>query len=139
MNDFVITKPFKLKGIVQEIGTCITLTENQAAKLTGYIQPAGHGGAPASPAPRPRPGACYKPDSHCDLWDRGEHCTGQCVTRPAMPTEPATFEQAGDPVSCPFWYQVCWSCADYQKQCSRNTTCTVYKWLKKNSRKETDK
>lgn len=139
MNDFIITKPFKLKGVVQDIGTCIALSENQAAKLTGYIQPAGQGGATSSPATRPRPGACYKPDYPCDPWDRGEYCTGQCVTRPQVENRPAAFEQTGDPVSCPFWFQVCWSCADYQKQCSRDTACTVYKWLKKNSRKEADK
>jgi len=65
MNDFIITKPFKLKGVVQEVGACITLSEGQAAKLAGYIQPAGQGWATASPAPRPRPGACYKPDYPC--------------------------------------------------------------------------
>lgn len=139
MNNFIITKPFKLKGVTQGVGACITLSGNQAAKLTGYIQPAERGGATASPSPRPRPGACYTPDAPCELWDRGEYCTGPCVTRPQFEDGHTTFEQTGDPVSCPFWFQVCWSCADYQKQCSRNTTCTVYKWLKKNSQKEADK
>lgn len=138
--NYTVTKTFKTPaGQIIPVGKLLELTDEQATKLTGYIQFAEQGGATASPSPQPRPGACYKPDHPCDPWERGEYCTGQCVTRPPTPTGPATFEQHGDPVSCPFWYQVCWSCADYQKQCSRDTTCTVYKWLKKNSRKEADK
>lgn len=50
----------------------------------------------------------------------------------AVPDEQHTsFEQEGDPVSCPYWYRVCWAVAMYQNQCTRNTTCRVYQFLEK--------
>jgi len=48
-------------------------------------------------------------------------------------TEPATFEQTGDPVTCPYWYQVCHAVEMYREQCTRNTTCRVYKFLEVNT------
>jgi len=41
------------------------------------------------------------------------------------------FESEGDPVSCPYWYQVCWSCKTYQQHCSRDSNCLTYKFLKR--------
>jgi hypothetical protein len=42
-----------------------------------------------------------------------------------------TFEQSGDPVSCLYWFQVCWAVQLYQGQCTRSTDCRVYKFLKR--------
>jgi hypothetical protein len=42
-----------------------------------------------------------------------------------------TFEPTGDPVSCPFWLQVCWAVGMYQEQCTRNAGCRVYRFLEK--------
>lgn len=44
-----------------------------------------------------------------------------------------TFEQTGDPVSCRFWFQICWSCKLYFDQCTRNSSCKVYKFLERNT------
>lgn len=41
------------------------------------------------------------------------------------------FEKEDDPVSCPYWYQVCWAVGLYQQHCTKNTGCTTYKFLKK--------
>lgn len=37
---FSVIQEFKIKGAVQEIGAILTLTEDQAAKLSGYVVPA---------------------------------------------------------------------------------------------------
>lgn len=55
------------------------------------------------------------------------------IATPATDTEPATFVQIGDPVTCPYWFQVCWAVGMYQEQCTRNTACRVYKFLEVNS------
>lgn len=39
------------------------------------------------------------------------------------------FEQEGDPVSCRFWYRVCWAVQFYKDQCQRNIGCGVYRFL----------
>lgn len=91
-----------------------------------------------------------RPSLHCS--DGGCHCSqmlpaanypagcGKCEHRDnpkqskaPTATEPATFEQTGDPVSCPYWFQVCWTVEIYQEQCTRCTDCRVYKFLKINS------
>lgn len=54
-------------------------------------------------------------------------------TPAATDTEPAAFEQTGDPVSCPYWYQVCWAVEMYQGQCTRDSRCRVYTFLKLNT------
>jgi len=40
-----------------------------------------------------------------------------------------TFEQSGDPISCPYWFQVCWAVQKYQRHCTRNRDCLTYKFL----------
>jgi hypothetical protein len=62
------------------------------------------GGAPASPAPKG------------DISN----------ATPAL-----KFEQSGDPVSCPYWFRVCWSVGMHQEQCTRDTDCRVHKFLKR--------
>jgi hypothetical protein len=62
------------------------------------------GGAPASPAPKG------------DISN----------ATPAL-----KFEQSGDPVSCKFWYRVCWACETYQSHCTRNVDCLTYKFLQR--------
>lgn len=50
----------------------------------------------------------------------------------AVTADPSTtFEQSGDPVSCRFWFQVCWAVGMYQEQCTRNTDCRVYNFLQR--------
>lgn len=49
-----------------------------------------------------------------------------------------TFEQSGDPVSCRFWFQVCWAVGLYQDQCGRDTDCRVYRFLKRQNDYEGD-
>lgn len=91
-----------------------------------------------------------RPSLHCS--DGSCHCSqklpaanypagcGKCeyLDNPMQPkaptaTKPATFEQAGDPVSCPYWFQVCWAVEMYQEQCTRNSDCRVYAFLRINS------
>lgn len=48
-------------------------------------------------------------------------------------TIPATFEQTGAPVSCPYWYQVCHAVSFYQESCTRCTDCQIFKFLRLNS------
>ena len=48
-------------------------------------------------------------------------------------TIPAVFEQTGDPVSCPYWRQVCHAVSFYQDACTRSTDCPIYKFLEVNS------
>jgi hypothetical protein len=43
--------------------------------------------------------------------------------------QPTTFEKEGDPVSCPYWYRVCWAVQQYQRHCTRNTGCLTFKFL----------
>jgi hypothetical protein len=50
----------------------------------------------------------------------------ESLTRPDPST---TFEQTGDPVSCPYWFQVCWAVQKYQRHCTRNGDCLTYKFL----------
>lgn len=47
--------------------------------------------------------------------------------------EVLTFEGSGSPVSCPYWFQVCWAVGMYQAQCTRSSACTVFNFLKINS------
>lgn len=47
--------------------------------------------------------------------------------------EPATFEQTGDPVTCPYWFQVCHAVDFYQDACTRSTDCKIFKFLKVNT------
>jgi hypothetical protein len=53
---------------------------------------------------------------------------------PPADIQATTFEPTGDPVSCLFWLQVCWAVGIYQDQCTRNTDCRVYKFLKLNTK-----
>ena len=48
-------------------------------------------------------------------------------------TIPAVFEQTGDPVTCPYWQQVCHAVSFYQDACTRSTDCPIFKFLKLNS------
>lgn len=65
------------------------------------------------------------------------------IVRESVPTEeqaanltayvvPAEFEPEGDPVSCPFWFTTCWAVEMYRQQCTRDNTCSVYKFLLRN-------
>jgi hypothetical protein len=46
-------------------------------------------------------------------------------------TLPVSFDETGDPVSCKFWYRVCWACETYQRHCTRNVDCLTYKFLQR--------
>lgn len=37
---FSVVREFKIKGVIQSVGSILELTEDQAAKLTGYVKPA---------------------------------------------------------------------------------------------------
>lgn len=54
-------------------------------------------------------------------------------TPTATETEPATFEQTGDPVTCPYWYQTCHAVGFYQDACTRCTDCQIFKFLEDNT------
>jgi hypothetical protein len=86
-----------------------------------------------------KPLYCFTGDCWCSQKLPGNDC-GACeyLTTPRQPppateTEPATFEQTGDPVSCKYWFQVCWACKLYFEQCTRNTECKIYRFLTVNS------
>ena len=54
-------------------------------------------------------------------------------TKEQAETIPATFEQTGDPVTCPYWFQVCHAVSFYQDACTRCTDCQIFKFLKVNT------
>ncbi len=81
---------------------------------------------------------CESYGGHCSQMLPGNDC-GDCeyLNNPRQAKEqtetiPATFEQTG-PVTCPYWFQVCWAVEMYREQCTRNTACRVYKFLEVNS------
>jgi hypothetical protein len=41
MTTYQVTTPFKIKGQLQPIGTILTLAEDQASRLAGYVKQAG--------------------------------------------------------------------------------------------------
>jgi hypothetical protein len=88
---------------------------------------------------------CKSGDCHCSQKLPAANYPAGCskyayfgkppVKRGSSPdaTETDTFEQTGDPVSCKYWYQVCWAVGMYQEQCKRNSGCIVYNFLKRNT------
>jgi len=48
-----------------------------------------------------------------------------------LPDPATTYEQSSDPVSCPYWFRVCWAVQLYQRRCTRDTGCITFKFLKR--------
>lgn len=56
----------------------------------------------------------------------------ECEKKQTVPdNQPTAFEQTGDPVSCPYWFRVCWAVQKYQQHCTRDTGCLTYKFLQR--------
>jgi hypothetical protein len=97
-----------------------------------------NGTAPANKG-RALPLYCESGGCHCSQKLPGNDC-GDCeyLNNPRQAKEqtetiPATFEQTGNPASCPYWFQVCHAVDFYQDACTRCTECQMYHFLAVNS------
>lgn len=86
---------------------------------------------------------CESGDCHCSqklpAADYPKGCGGcEYLNNPRQAKEqtettPATFEQTGDPVTCPYWFQVCHAVDFYRDACTSCTDCQIFKFLKVNT------